>query len=188
MKLHKEPFTESNWRLIKDQNVQLPPRVPFNNICVIVEKSFPWLIFFSKKKKKHDRKESHSLYTFPRVIFNWRVKAGLNFMCSKGAAGLGEVTEEIDFVPYILSCSSQPPLPTRVARRSSMWERAWVHLLIRQWRARLLWCCLQREAVKAEVGMRQWCKLVLWIQTNYVCFKRFSPFSPIWKHSSQWNT
>lgn len=32
--------------------------------------------------------------------------AGLNFICSKGAAGPGEVTEEIDFVPYILSCSS----------------------------------------------------------------------------------
>lgn len=32
--------------------------------------------------------------------------AGLNFICSEGAAGPGEVTEEIDFVPYILSRSS----------------------------------------------------------------------------------
>lgn len=32
--------------------------------------------------------------------------AGLNFIWSRGAAGPGEDTKEIDFVPYILSCSS----------------------------------------------------------------------------------
>lgn len=30
--------------------------------------------------------------------------AGLNFIWSKGAAGPGETTKEIDFVPHILSC------------------------------------------------------------------------------------
>lgn len=32
--------------------------------------------------------------------------AGLNFIWSRGAAGPGKATKEIDFVPHILSCSS----------------------------------------------------------------------------------
>ncbi len=54
---------------------------------------------------KRDREKSQRVIYFLRVVFNWGVMAGLNFIWSKGAAGLGEATKEIDFVPHIRSCS-----------------------------------------------------------------------------------
>lgn len=68
-----------------------------NNVSVISVAN----LFFEK-----DREKSHRVIYFFSVVFNWGVMAGLNFICSKGAAGPGEATEEIDFVPHILSCSS----------------------------------------------------------------------------------
>lgn len=104
-------------------------------------------------------------------------------MCSKGAAGPGEVTEEIDFVPYILSCSSQPPLPNGVARRSAMWERAWVHLPIRQCSGvedSSVVCSvkLRKQRSACENGANLIC------ESNQIMFverKCWNVFSPIWK-------